>query len=216
MSVLNFSSESALRIGKVRAQMAEAQLDAVLIADNANIYYTTGAMFRGYVYIPADGQPLIFVIRPIDLTGDDVVNIRKPEQITAALSERGMALPGVLGLELDDISYSDAERLRKAMGADCVCNCSALMKRARMVKTDAEIEAIRQDGLRQAAAYRQIPRVYQEEMTDIEFQIEIERLLRLEGCLGYYRTSGPLMEINMGSVLNGGNADNPTDRKSVV
>ena len=99
MSVLNFSSESALRIGKVRAQMAEAQLDAVLIADNANIYYTTGAMFRGYVYIPADGQPLIFVIRPIDLTGDDVVNIRKPEQITAALSERGMALPGVLGLE---------------------------------------------------------------------------------------------------------------------
>ena len=84
MSVLNFSSESALRIGKVRAQMAEAQLDAVLIADNANIYYTTGAMFRGYVYIPADGQPLIFVIRPIDLTGDDVVNIRKPEQITAA------------------------------------------------------------------------------------------------------------------------------------
>ncbi len=210
MSVLNFSSESALRIGKVRAQMAEAQLDAVLIADNANIYYTTGAMFRGYVYIPADGQPLIFVIRPIDLTGDDVVNIRKPEQITAALSERGMALPGVLGLELDDISYSDAERLRKAMGADCVCNCSALMKRARMVKTDAEIEAIRQDGLRQAAAYRQIPRVYQEEMTDIEFQIEIERLLRLEGCLGYYRTSGPLMEINMGSVLNGGNADNPT------
>ena len=83
------------------------------------------------------------------------------------------------------------------------------MKRARMVKTDAEIEAIRQDGLRQAAAYRQIPRVYQEEMTDIEFQIEIERLLRLEGCLGYYRTSGPLMEINMGSVLNGGNADNP-------
>ena len=47
-------------------------------------------------------------------------------------------------------------------------------------------------------------------MTDIEFQIEIERVLRLEGCLGYYRTSGRLMEINMGSVLNGENADAPT------
>ena len=39
MSVLNFSSESALRIGKVRAQMAEAQLDAVLIADNATYIF---------------------------------------------------------------------------------------------------------------------------------------------------------------------------------
>ena len=47
-------------------------------------------------------------------------------------------------------------------------------------------------------------------MTDVEFQIELERILRLEGCLGFSRVSGALMEINMGSVINGDNADVPT------
>ncbi len=48
-------------------------------------------------------------------------------------------------------------------------------------------------------------------MTDVEFQVEIERVLRLEGALGYSRVSpGRLMEINLGSVLYGPNADAPT------
>lgn len=199
-----------MRISKVRRQMALAGADALLIADNTNIYYLCGAVFRGYVYVPVQGRCIMFVIRPVDLQGDDLIYVRKPEQIPAELERLGLPAPSSLGLELDDLSYSDVERLRSAMSPKGVCNASTAMRRARMVKTDAEVRLIHEDGVKQAAAYRKIPRVYKEEMTDVEFQIEVERLLRLEGCLGYYRTSGRLMEINMGSVLNGDNADNPT------
>lgn len=199
-----------MRISKVRRQMALAGVDALLIADNTNIYYLCGAVFRGYVYVPVQGRCIMFVIRPVDLQGDDLIYVRKPEQIPAELECLGLPAPSSLGLELDDLSYSDVERLRSAMSPKGVCNASTAMRRARMVKTDAEVRLIHEDGIKQAAAYRKIPRVYKEEMTDVEFQIEVERLLRLEGCLGYYRTSGRLMEINMGSVLNGDNADNPT------
>lgn len=78
-----------------------------------------------------------------------------------------------------------------------------------MVKTDAEIEKIRVDGIHHVAAYSRIPGLYRPGMSDLELQIEIERVLRLEGALGYLRVSGNLMEINMGSVLNGDNADVP-------
>lgn len=47
-------------------------------------------------------------------------------------------------------------------------------------------------------------------MTDIEFQVEIEREARLEGCLGQFRISGNSMELYMGSLLAGDNADNPS------
>lgn len=47
-------------------------------------------------------------------------------------------------------------------------------------------------------------------MTDIEFSIEIERLMRLQGCLGIFRVFGRSMEIFMGSVLTGDNAGYPS------
>ncbi|MCM1005925.1 MAG: Xaa-Pro peptidase family protein [Prevotella sp.] len=210
MQTLQFTPECQLRISKVRKQMALTGIDALLITDNTNIYYLTGAVFRGYVYVPAQGRCLMFVIRPVELHGDDLIYIRKPEQIVAELQKLGLKLPSTLGLELDDISYSDVERLKNALKPKALANASTCMRRARMVKTELEIKKIHEDGIKQASAYHKIPRIYKEDMTDVEFQIEVERLLRLEGCLGYYRTSGRLMEINMGSVLNGDNADNPT------
>lgn len=210
MHTVTFSSEFELRISKVRREMALVGAEALLVADNSNIYYLCGTVFRGYIYVPAQGRCLMFVIRPVDIEGPDVISIRKPEQIADELAALGMQMPSSVGLELDDLSFSDIERLKSALRPVAVPNASAVLKRARMVKTDAEVAMIREDGLKQAAAYRKIPHVYKEEMTDVEFQIEIERELRLEGCLGYYRTSGRLMEINMGSVLNGDNADNPT------
>ncbi|MDE6393345.1 MAG: aminopeptidase P family protein, partial [Muribaculaceae bacterium] len=68
----------------------------------------------------------------------------------------------------------------------------------------------RDDGLRHCAVYSRIDSCYREGMTDLEFQIEIEHVLRMEGCLGFLRVAGSRMEINMGSLLAGPNADVPS------
>ena len=56
--------EIEIRIEAVRRHMSKAGADALLVATNANIYYTTGRFFRGYVYIPFEGSPVWFVIKP--------------------------------------------------------------------------------------------------------------------------------------------------------
>lgn len=207
----DFTAEAMLRARKVQQLMATAQIDAILLGGNTNLYYMAGRFFRGYVWIPAQGEPVYFVIRPsVFEAAPNVVNIRKPEQIAEALAQRGHEMPATLGLEFDDLLYSDVTRLAKAVPAGRTANASTIMRRARMVKTPYEIEKMRQDGVHQSEAYRRITRLYRQDMTDLEFQIEIERVLRLEGCLGYYRTAGNLMEINMGSVISGHNADAPT------
>ncbi|WP_438502874.1 hypothetical protein, partial [Bacillus pumilus] len=54
------------------------------------------------------------------------------------------------------------------------------------------------------------PHLYQPGMNDLELQVEIEKLSRLEGCLGQFRISGDSMELYMGNVLVGDNADFPS------
>lgn len=78
------------------------------------------------------------------------------------------------------------------------------------MKTAIEIEMFRRSGMAHAKAYEQIPFAYYPGMTDIEFSIEIERLMRLQGCLGIFRVFGRSMEIFMGSVLTGDNAGYPS------
>lgn len=199
-----------MTLSRIRSLMLHKGIEAALIAENANIFYLARRMFRGYVYLTLDHEPLYFVIKPAELTENDQWHlIRKPEMIPDLLDKLGVPMPKKLGVELDDITYSTVERFRKIFSKSEIINCSVLMREARMVKGDDEIELIKADGVRHVAAYHRIPKLYKEGMSDLEFQIEIERILRLEGCLGYLRTSGNLMEINMGSVLNGDNADVP-------
>lgn len=198
------------RIESVRCHMRRSGAEALLVASNANIYYTTGRFFRGYVYIPADGGAIWFVIKPDVYDHDpDVEIIRKPEMIAAALSARGIPVPSKIGLEFDSLTYSDVMRLKAAFpGAEAV-DGSAALRRARMVKTPYEIARMKEDGVHQAEVYRRVPHCYKEDMTDVQLQVEIERVLRLEGCLGTIRVAGNLMEINLGSVVSGDNADVP-------
>lgn len=205
-------SEIRLRTEKIQEAMHRHRAAALLLCDNTDIYYTSGRFFRGYVYIPSTGMPTYFVIRPNDFENGyaDMYYVRKPEMIPEIMSKNGIQLPENIGLELDSCTYSSVMRLSAVFPDIEIVNASPIMREARMSKTPFEINLMREDGVRHSSAYHRIMHVYKENMTDIEFQIEIERILRLEGCLGYSRTYGNLMEINLGSVLSGENADVPT------
>lgn len=199
--------EQALRLEKVRGIMNDKKIDALLISDNANKYYLTGRVFSGYIYLPLKGEPIYFVKRPVTMKGDGVVSIRKPEQIAESI---GMVPPATIGLELATASYSKVERLRRIFPQSELADASSVMSAARAVKTAEELEKIRISGIKQDHVYRKIPTLYTEGMTDVELQVEIERESRLEGCLGQFRINGDDMELYMGNILVGDNADVPT------
>lgn len=200
-------TEYGIRLGNIQRALSAQHIDAALITDNANKYYITGRVFSGSAYIPAEGMPIFFVRRPVGLEGDGVIYVRKPEEMAASI---GLNMPHVIGLELDVTPYSTVERLKKIFSSSDMANVSKIMSQIRSVKTDYEIVLIRQSGVKHERVYRRIPHIFRSGMTDIEFQIEIERISRLEGCLGQFRISGNSMELFMGNILTGKNADNPT------
>ncbi len=205
-------AEQALRIDKIKSGLSKAASGSygLLVTSNANLFYTTGRVFSGYVYISSGAGTVYLVKRPVELAGDNVMYIRKPEQIAEVLAKSGIELPDTLFLELDQLSYSAAERLRNAFGASVLTNGSAAIRAARDIKTEMEISLITECGVKHERVYRRIPHLYQEGMTDIELQVEIERTSRLEGCLGEFRICGDSMELYMGNILVGENADAPS------
>ena len=118
-------------------------------------------------------------------------------------------MPAKLMLEGDELSYTEYTRLAACFPETTVVNGTPLIRKARSVKTNIEIEMFRRSGIAHTKAYEQIPSVYRPGMTDRQLSIEIERLMRLEGCLGIFRTFGQSMEIFMGSLLAGDNATAP-------
>lgn len=190
--------------------MAANGIDAALITCNTNLLYTNGSIISGFLYLPLHAPALIFVKRPNNITGENTFLIRKPEQIIDILKEQNIPLPAKLMLEGDELPYSEYIRLSGLFPNSEIVNGTSLIRQARSVKTPVEIELFRRSGTAHAKAYEQIPTVYRPEMTDVEFSIEIERLMRLQGNLGIFRVFGRSMEIFMGSVLAGDNAQYPS------
>lgn len=199
--ILLNAEEQSLRLEKVRKAMSAASIDNALISSNSNKYYLTGGVFAGYILL-TQSDIKYFVKRPVELQGPDIIYIRKPEEID--FHGNSMAF------ELNDISYATAKRLAAVFKESDPKNVSPVLSEARSVKTETEIKLLKESGVRQDGVYRHIPGFFKMGMTDIELQIEIERASRLEGCLGQFRISGDSMELFMGNVLAGDNADSPS------
>ena len=141
----DFKEEKELRKSKIVEALNGA--DAILLSDNANLFYTSGRVFSGYTYIDASGNEIYFVRRPVGLKGDEVEYIRKPEQIPAILDKRGLSMPKSLALELDHISYNDVVRLKNVFADSEIVNGSAVMRRVRSQKTELEISMLRESAI---------------------------------------------------------------------
>jgi Xaa-Pro aminopeptidase len=156
-----------------------------------------------------EGNPIFFIKRPIGIEGDDVFYIRKPEQILDLLSsnlKENFRKPNRIFIENDVTSYNTVIRIQNALGNPEMVNVSGIMRDIRALKSNYEIDQMRKNAKLQADVYRKIPSIYKPGITDIEYQIEVEYLMRKNGSLGVYRSFGSNMDIFMGTVLVGDNA----------
>lgn len=203
--------EARLKADRLARLMKDAGFDLLIISSNAEKYWLTGRVFAGWLTIGADASLNAFVKRPNNLEGEMVSNVRKHEEVEIASAE-GATLK--VGMNFAAIAVADFNRLAKHIKNVCpqaeIADCSAIIRQSRAVKTPFEIAKLEESGRHQVAVNNLIPQLYRNGMTDLQLQIEIERALRLEGCLGQFRVSGDSMELFMGNIIAGDNADNPT------
>lgn len=199
-------NELTLRQRRVQQSIAAMQADACIITSPVNQYWLSGFVFDGYLLLYPEGEALLFIRRPAGITDGRAISIRKPEQIPSLLCEAGYALPRRLLLEADQLTFNSATRLQAAMEMPETLNISGELRRLRSVKSDWELNQIRESAQLHRQVYELIPSLYRRGMSDLELQIEIEREMRLHGSVGIFRSFGENMDIFMGSMLAGDNA----------
>ena len=101
-------------------------------------------------------------------------------------------------------------RLDKVFQPEEAGNATAFMRNLRRVKTPWEIGQFRIAARKHEATYSEIPECFRPGMTDLEFQYEIEKRMRKNGSIGLFRAFGANMDIYMGSILAGENAETPS------
>lgn len=200
------TTEKNARLLKLQQAIVSLQAEACLITSSVNQYWLTGFIFDGYILVYAEGAPLLFVRRPVGLSGENIIGIRKPEQIPGLLREAGLQVPKQVLLESDTITLSAALRLQAALEMPEVGNISSAIRKIRSVKSNYELNQIRDSAAIHTRVYELIPSLYRKGMTDLALQIEIEREMRLHGSVGIFRSFGEYMDIFMGSMLAGDNA----------
>lgn len=199
-----------IRQQKLQAKINELGADACLLTTNVNLFYATNQIYTGYYYLPAEGKPFHFVKRPNGVSFDNTIYIRKPEQIVEELQKHNQPLPSKVLLETDVISFSECSRLISSLNIKEPIAASGIIRQIRSIKTEFELNQVKECAKEHEAVYKQIPSIFKYGMTDIQLQIEIERLMRLHGSLGIFRSFGENMDIHMGSLLTGNNAEAPS------
>lgn len=203
-------SDLRLKWGHARQAMQKMNADGCLLSVDVNLYYTTGRIFSGYFYLPVEGDPWFFVKRPNGLHGENVEYIRKPEQMAEIFTAKGLKMPEKLLLEADELTYNDYIRLQAIFNPKETGNATTLMRTLRRVKTPWEIAQLRISAEKHAKTYAEIPDCFHPGMTDLELQYEIEKRMRENGSMGLFRAFGANMDIYMGSILAGENAESPS------
>lgn len=199
-----------IRWNRMQQAMQQINADGCLLSVDVNLYYTTGQIYSGYFYLPVEGAPWFFVKRPNGLSGNQVEYIRKPEQMAELFTANGLKMSEKLLLEADELSYTDYIRLQAIFNPKETANATTLMRTVRRIKTPWEITQFRISAKKHSATYSEIPDCFQPGMTDLELQYEIEKRMRQHGSIGIFRAFGANMDIFMGSVLAGDNAESPS------
>lgn len=209
MNITN--TELSLRSEKISKALIDENCESILLRSIPNHLYLTGSVFLGFTFLKAGEEPIFFAEKPsIALQGYDKVHwIRKPEQMPEILAEYGYEINGKTCIEASTLPYGEYLRLSKLSKDQTFSpvDASVLMRTVRSVKTPTEIEIIRQATVPHMEIYKIAPSLFKKGMTDLEWQFAIEYEMRKRGSIGVFRCFGPRMEIFMGNISAGNNAN---------
>jgi Xaa-Pro dipeptidase len=87
-------SELDLRITNLQLLLQQNNLDAALLLQNADLFYFTGSIQQGVLYVPSTGEPLYLVRKDFGRARmesglKEISPLRSPKNIPDILSEYG-------------------------------------------------------------------------------------------------------------------------------
>jgi len=201
-------SELSARHAALQAAMAEPGLDAVLITQNADLFYFTGTTQSGCLYVPATGQPIYMARKEFSRARmesglKEIVPFGSMKDIPGILAQYGYPEPKRIGMELDVVPVNFFERYRKVYPSAEYLDATPIIRQVRMIKSHYEIHLMKDAADQVHRVWQRAGEVIREGATDLEIAAELEYTARKDGHQGLVRMRGFNSELFYAQIFSG-------------
>jgi len=208
----------ASRLNALQEKMKEQAIDAFLVTSNASLYYYTGSAQAGYLWVPAEGEPVFYVRRSLRRAQEESACRTEALGSFSAFGETlRKASPHVfagpepvVAADLDMLPAQLFLRLQTSVSGVRWEDGSRLIREQRMIKSEEEIRRIREASRIANRGLEKVLELLREGMSDLELSALYEYEVRKLGHGGLIRVHGYNGELVIGLVASGEDAAVPT------
>ena len=202
------ATELEYRCSRLQKLMAGQGLDAVIIVQNADLFYFTGTTQSGCLFVPAQGQPLYMARKEFSRARmesglKEIVPFGSMKDIPDILARYGYPEPKRIGMELDVVPVSFFERYKKVYPNAEYLDATPLIRQVRMIKSHYEIHLMKDAADQVHKVYLRAGEIIREGATDLEIAAELEYTARKDGHQGLVRMRGFNSELFYNQIFSG-------------
>ena len=204
-------SELEARWAKCRRFLPEVapQAGGVLCFSRLQIYYLSGSFVNGAVWLPLEGEPVLFVRRSlerarIESTCKTIVPFKSFKDLAPLAKEAGQPLSEVIGAETAGLTWQLGEMLTARMAEYQFVPADKVLSLSRSVKSEWELEIMREVGEQHNIALVEVlPELIEPGMTEMEISKFIWNVFFEMGHEGHMRMQSFGEEIFLGHISAG-------------
>lgn len=191
-------------------------VEGVLIFSRVNIYYFTGTMGQGCLWIPLEGEPVLALRKGIERARlesplKNMVSYKSFRELPALFAGQGVPLPKNIAVEKNWLTWSLSESLITALQGIELSPADRIIDHCRSVKTEWELIKQRLSGQRfYEAQVQRMPEVIRPGMSELEIGRKTWEIMLKLGHGGILRMKAPDENIMLGIICAGNNGNYPT------
>jgi len=197
------------RITRLQKVLVEKEIDLALILQNVDLYYFTGTIQNGQLFIPCQGQPVFFVqkdfARAVAESPLKPLKVESLKELPKRVQEQGLSGKKV-GMEFDVVPVSVFNRIGGLFGEWEFKDLSREIKQIRSVKSEFEIRQIKKAGEIVTRVFSEVKNHLQEGISEVELDARLTSIGRTLGHQFFLRMRGLNQEMMNVHVLSGKSA----------
>lgn len=207
-------AEIALRHARCRALLAERLPAAggLLVFAPLTIYYLTGTLTPGILWLPLEGEAVLLVRKGLDRARAEsalkhIVAYRSYGDVGAVCAACGSPLTPAVAAEKAGLVWGMAENLQQRLKVARIDDAAGVLARARAVKSPWELTRMREAGARHKATFEALAGILRPGMSERDIAVTVMHEMLLRGHAGVARVSALGVEPSFGTFACGNNAN---------
>ena len=203
-------AECEQRVRKLQLMLEKQSINGCVICQNVDLYYFTGSMQTGFLFVPAQGAAVFVVRRSYDRAKlESAVPVIEFKGFSQLATQWGNPA-GTIAFEKDVLPVQLFERLQQALPGNTCIDGSPMIRSIRMLKSSFEIQRIKTAAQIVDEVFQQSLKFIRPGLSELELLVFFESNLRKLGHLGPLRFRGFNQTIYNGIVVSGASGAIPS------